>query len=104
MNGLAIDYFTASLNKRKRVCVIAKDHEVIRSYIIDKLHRGCSLYDVRGGFSGEQNVEVQALLTQDEFSNLMNFIRTENIQAFITAGNVSEIYGLWNRERKNHKK
>ncbi len=104
MNGLAIDYFTASLNKRKRVCVIAKDHEVIRSYIIDKLHRGCSLYDVRGGFSGEQSVEVQALLTQDEFSNLMNYIRSENIHAFITAGNVSEIYGLWNRERKNHKK
>ena len=76
MNGLAIDYFTASLNKRKRVCVIAKDHEMIRSYIIDKLHRGCSLYEVRGGYSGEQNVEVQALLTQDEFSSLMNYIKS----------------------------
>ena len=104
MNGLAIDYFTASLNKRKRVCVIAEDHEKIRSYIIEKLHRGCSLYDVRGGFSCEQHVEVQALLTQDEFASLMNYIRTEKVQAFITAGNVSEIYGLWNREHKNHKK
>ena len=104
MNGLAIDYFTASLNKRKRVCVIAKDHEMIRSYIIDKLHRGCSLYEVRGGYSGEQNVEVQALLTQDEFSSLMNYIKSEKIQAFITAGNVSEIYGLWNKERKNRHK
>ncbi|MBO4339977.1 MAG: YitT family protein [Bacteroidales bacterium] len=104
MNGLAIDYFTASLNKRKRVCIIAKEHEVIREYIIDKLHRGCSLYSVKGGFSGEVNEEIQALLTQDEFSNLMNFIKKNNIQAFITAGNVSEIYGLWNRERRprNH--
>ena len=103
MNGLALDYFTASLNKRKRVCIIAKDYEKIRSYIIEKLHRGCSLYEVKGGYSGEVNVEVQALLTQDEFANLMNLIRTENIQAFITAGNVSEIYGLWNRESRKRK-
>jgi len=104
LNGLALDHFTASLNKRKRVCIIAKDHELIREFIIDKLHRGCSMYEVKGGFSGEVNIEVQALLTQDEFAKVMNFIRTRNIQAFITAGNVSEIYGLWNKEhRKNGK-
>lgn len=100
MNGLVIDYFTASLNKRKRVCIIAKDHERIRSYIVDKLHRGCSIYDVQGGFSGEQHKEIQSLLTQDEFANLMNLIRTEKLESFITAGNVSEVYGLWNNRRR----
>ena len=104
LNGLALDYFMASLNKRKRVCIITKEHEAIRAYIIDKLHRGCSLYDVRGGYSGDKNTEIQALLTQDEFANLMEFIRKQNIQAFITAGNVSEIYGLWNRERRSKHK
>ena len=99
LNGLSLDYFMASLNKRKRVCIITKEHEAIRAYIIDKLHRGCSLYDVRGGYSGDKNTEIQALLTQDEFASLMDFIRKQSIQAFITAGNVSEIYGLWNRER-----
>lgn len=99
LNGLALDYFTASLNKRKRVCIIAKEHELIRSFIIDKLHRGCSLYEVKGGYSGEVNIEIQSLLTQEEFANLMAFIRSKNIKAFITAGNVSEIYGLWNKER-----
>ena len=99
MNGLALDYFTASLNKRKRVCIITKDYEEIRRYVVEHLHRGCSLYEVRGGYSGDVNVEVQALLTQEEFSNLMNLVRSRNIQAFITAGNVSEVYGLWNRKR-----
>ena len=101
LNGLAVDYFTASLNKRKRVCIIAEDHEKIRSYIVNKLHRGCSMYEVRGGYSGEMHTEIQALLTQDEFAKVMNLVRTDNINAFITAGNVSEIYGLWNRERHN---
>lgn len=104
MNGLALDYFTASLNKRKRVCIISKEHEKIRKYIVETLNRGCSLYQVKGGYSGDVNIEVQALLTQDEFSKLMNMIRSEDIHAFITAGNVSEVYGLWNiHKRGRHK-
>ena len=44
INGLCIDYFTASLNKRKRVCIISSEHERVREFIIGKLQRGCSLY------------------------------------------------------------
>ncbi len=95
INGLIVDYFTAALNKRKRVCVVSKEPERIRKYIVEELVRGCSLYEVIGGYSGEKMMEVQVLLTQDEFSDLMKFIRDNDIHAFITAGNVSEVYGLW---------
>ena len=100
INGLTIDYFTAGLNRRKRVCIVSNDAERIRAYIVDELKRGCSLYHLQGGFSGEEHVEVQALITQDEFSNLMSFLKTNNIQCFVTAGNVSEIYGLWNDKKR----
>ena len=102
INGLALDYFTASLNRRKRVCIISSQHERIRQYIIEDLQRGCSLYDVTGGYNGHKNVEIQALLTQDEFAHLMDFLKVNDIHGFITAGNVSEIYGDWNA--KKHKK
>jgi uncharacterized membrane-anchored protein YitT (DUF2179 family) len=100
INGLAIDYFTASLNKRKRVCIVSDQHERIRDYIVNQLVRGCSLYKIQGGFSGEEHTEIQVLITQDEFSSLMAFIRNNKIQAFITAGNCSEVYGLWIRHKK----
>lgn len=102
INGLVVDYFTASLNKRKRVCVVTHDHEKIRAFIIDKLGRGCSLYDVIGGYTGEKGLEVQALLTQEEFSNLLEYIKRENINAFVTSSNVSEVYGLWLKHKKFH--
>ena len=102
MNGLALDYFMASVNKRKRICIVSDRSEEIRAYIVETLERGCTLYDVRGGHSGEPHVEIQALLTQDEFSHVMDFVKKNDIQAFITAGNVSEIYGMWNKEK--HKK
>lgn len=100
INGLAIDYFTASLNKRKRVCIISDQPERIRKYIVDTLVRGCSIYKVEGGYSGEEHLEIQVLLTQNEFSSLMEFIRNNKIHAFITAGNCSEVYGLWLRHKK----
>ena len=100
INGLAIDYFTASLNKRKRVCIISNEPERIREYIVKDLVRGCSLYKVEGGYSGEEHIEIQSLLTQEEFSDVMAFIRNNKIKAFITAGNCSEVYGLWIRHKK----
>ena len=102
MNGLALDYFMASVNKRKRICIVSDRNEEIRSYIVNTLERGCTLYDVHGGYSGTPHVEIQALLTQDEFARVMNYVKKNDIQAFITAGNVSEIYGMWNKAK--HKK
>lgn len=95
INGLVVDYFTASLNKRKRVCIITDQTETVRQFIVNDLVRGCSLYELTGGYSGEKKTEIEVLLTQDEFSNLMAFIKDNQIHAFITAGNVSEVYGLW---------
>ncbi|MBR1794320.1 MAG: YitT family protein [Bacteroidales bacterium] len=102
MNGLALDYFMASVNRRKRICIVSDQNEQIRSYIVDTLSRGCTIYDVRGGYKGDPHTEIQSLLTTDEFSSVMNYIKAHDIKAFITAGNVSEVYGLWNH-RKNKK-
>lgn len=102
INGLVVDYFTASVNKRKRVCIVSHDYEKIRRFIIDQLGRGCSLYEVIGGYTGEKGYEVQSLLTQEEFSNLMEYLKREDIKSFVTAGNVSEVYGLWLKHKKFH--
>ena len=104
LNGLALDYFMASVNRRKRICIISDENERIRVYIVNTLCRGCTLYDVHGGYSGASHTEIQALLTKDEFSSVMNFIKEQDIKAFITAGNVSEVYGLWNRHKNKVEK
>lgn len=103
INGIVVDYFTTMLNNKKRVCIVTHEHERVRQYIINDLHRGCTLYDVVGGYSNQHSIELQALLSKDDFAELMKFINTNGINAFITAGNVSEIYGLWNKNRKEKK-
>ena len=100
INGLVVDYFTASLNRRKRVCIVSKDYERIREYITNKLHRGCTLYEVIGGYTGEKSIELEVLLNKDDFSSLMAWMKAEKINAFTTANNVSEVYGLWFSTKK----
>ena len=94
INGLVVDYFTASFNRKKRVCIISPEHERIKQFIINDISRGVTMYNVRGGYTGEDKVELVVLLSTDEFSDLMKYINENEINAFITAGNVSEVYGL----------
>ena len=101
INGLVVDYFTATLNNHKRLCIVSKDYERIRKYIIEELHRGCTLYEVIGGYSGEKSIELEVLLNKDEFCKILAWMKNEKIEAFSTAGNVSEVYGFWHSGRKH---
>ena len=103
INGLVVDYFTAGLNNRKRVCIISPQYKHIQDFIINDLQRGVTMYDVTGGYSNQKKVEIEVLLTKDEFSKLMNHINENGINAFITAGNVSEVYGLWASKKEKTK-
>ena len=100
INGLVVDYFTATLNNHKKLCIVSKDYERIRKYIIEELHRGCTLYEVTGGYSGEKSIELEVLLNKDEFSRILGWMKEEKIEAFSTAGNVSEVYGYWSSGKK----
>lgn len=104
INGIVVDYFTASLNMKKRVCIISKDYKRLQDYIINDLVRGVTLYEVTGGYSNTKTMEIETLLTKDEFAKLMELINNEQINAFITAGNVSEVYGLWIKDKQKFRK
>lgn len=103
INGLVVDNFAAGFNTRKRACIISSHYKEIQSYIINDLHRGVTLYKVIGGYKSDEHYELETLLTKSEFSNLMEFINKNDYNAFITASNVSEIYGLWFDNKKRQK-
>ena len=100
INGLMVDHFTAGLNARKRVCIISPRYQELQEFIVHDLVRGVTLYEVTGGYSNEKKVELEAILTNEEFAKLMEKIRVEDIPVFMTSGRVSEIYGTWNQHKK----
>jgi len=101
INGVVVDHFTVSLNRRKKLSIVSENVPEIREYIINVLGRGCSIHTIEGGYTGEQMKEIHALMTQDEFSDLMEFIKESKFKAFINATNCSEVYGLWLPHKKH---
>ena len=93
LNGLILDHFTMGLNGRKRVCIISDQYELIRNFIVEQMQRGATIYPVKGGKDLKERMEIESLMTRNEFSYLMEYIRKNDLDAFITAGTVSEIYG-----------
>ena len=100
INGMMVDHFTAGLNARKRVCIITPRYQELQEFIVHELVRGVTLYEVTGGYSNEKKVELEAILTNEEFAKLMEKIRVEDIPVFMTSGRVSEIYGTWNQHKR----
>ncbi len=100
INGLVLNHFTAGLSMKKKVCIISREGDRIKDFIINEINRGATLYEAKGGFSSENFVEVVTILAQDEFASLMKFIEENDIKTFMTAGNVSEVYGFWNKRKK----
>ena len=100
INGIVIDYFTAGMNKKKRVNIISPEYQKIQEFILKELVRGCTLNEVVGGYSGEKKVELQVLLNKDEFQKLMDFINKNHIETFMTADTITEVYGFWGSNNK----
>lgn len=95
INGLVLDHFMTGIASKKKVCIISEEWEKLQHFIIHEIQRGVTIYDITGGYSGARKRELTVLLTRDEFAKLMEYVRNEKIESFITANTISEVYGLW---------
>ncbi|MEG0895795.1 MAG: YitT family protein [Oscillospiraceae bacterium] len=101
VNGVIVNEFSVGFNSKKRACIISNRYKEIQKFIVEDLYRGVTLYNVVGGYKNEEHIELETLLTRAEFAKLMEHLTKNNIDAFVTAGNVSEIYGIWNDKKPN---
>lgn len=99
MNGLILNYFMASFNSQTRVYITTADHEKLRKFIVEDMQRGCSLHEVVGGYTGEKQMQLEVVLSPDDFSKLIDFMHREKIRSFMTSDVVSQVYGLWNKRK-----
>ena len=98
LNGIILNYFMSNINSRTRVYIITDDYEKLQHFILDKLGRGVTLHDVIGGYTGKKRVQLEVVLSKDDFSDLIDFMSKEKIQSFMTSDVVSQVYGLWNKK------
>lgn len=104
MNGLILNHFMTGINSKTRVFITSKDYKKIQDYVVNEINRGVTIHEVIGGYTNQKSVQLEILLTRDEFSKLIDYMGKEEISSFVTADVVSEVYGLWNKRHHVTKK
>ncbi len=100
LNGLILNHFMIGINSKTRVFIVTKDYAVIQEYVVKELRRGITMHEVIGGYTNESKMQLEILLTREEFAKLIGYIDERNLSTFITADTVSEVYGLWNKKHR----
>ena len=98
-NGLVLDEYISGFARRKRVCFLSEKYQEIAEYIMHDVKRGVTLYEAKGGYDQSKKVEVQTILTQNEYGQLIDYIHKTDPKAFVTVSTVSEVVGYWNKAR-----
>lgn len=92
LNGMVLDYFIFGQNMKRRVCIISKDKEKqICSWILYTLKSGATIYEAKGAYDGKVRNEIVTIVDKHEYQKLMQYLTSEDPEAFITVYNVSDM-------------
>lgn len=90
-NGIVLDYFIFGQNEKKRVCILSQKEEEIRKFILNELHSGATVYEVKGAYNMESHNEIITIVTKPEYQKLMRFIEEHDPDAFVTIYSVNDV-------------
>lgn len=88
-----IDKFIDGINSCKQVIVFTSNEEMVSKYIIKDIDRGCTVFDGRGGYTGNRNSVIFTVLDRRQFIKLKQFIKENDSTAFITVNEAAEVLG-----------
>lgn len=91
LNGLVLDHFIFGLNLKKRVCIISEKEAEIRSFILNRLHSGATIYEGLGAYDGQPKTEIITIVDKNEYALLMSYLLKTDPSAFVTVYTVSEV-------------
>lgn len=91
--GLIIDRVIEGFNVCKQVMIMSAKNEDIRRFIMKDLDRGCTIFNGKGGYSGEETYVLYSVLSRKEFIRLKHYLKEVDPKAFITVNEVHEVLG-----------
>lgn len=93
LTGTLIDKFIYGLNVSKQVMIFTNKETEVVEHIKNEIHRGCTIFYGKGGYSGKENCMILTILNRSQFLHLKQFIKENDPNAFITISETSEVLG-----------
>jgi uncharacterized membrane-anchored protein YitT (DUF2179 family) len=89
--GILVDYFIFGMNIKRRVCIISPKLDIFVDFILHELHSGATLNEIIGAYDNTPRKEIITIVDRQEYRKLMDFVRKEDPNAFVTVYAVSEM-------------
>ena len=65
-NGIVLDNFIFGQSLKRRVCIITKEEETLRQFIIQELHSGATIYEALGAYTLRPQREIITIVDKNE--------------------------------------
>ena len=85
-----------ALNGRRQsvqLFIFSEQHETLTDRICNEIHRGVTLLESQGGYSKHNGKLVVVIVKRTETNKILKLIKEVDPDAFVSIGNVSEVYG-----------
>ncbi|MEG6520564.1 YitT family protein [Desulfotomaculum sp. 1211_IL3151] len=93
VSGKVTDFVIEGINRNKSVTIISDKSEVIAKRIIVELHRGVTLLDGQGGFSGSSKKVITCVVNNFEIGRLKEIVIRSDEFAFMFVTETAEVTG-----------
>ena len=77
-----------------QIFIFSKNYEKIADRITNDVHRGVTALEGKGWFTKTESTVLMVVARKPELKMLLNLIKEEDPQAFISVGSVSGVYGM----------
>lgn len=93
ISGIAAESISQGSNVLRTGMIITSQPEPIIEEIFQRLRRGVTIMDAKGGYSGEEKTILLCVVTRAEIPHIKAITRNLDPQAFLIIGQASEVRG-----------
>ncbi len=88
-----VDTMLAGNKQSSQIFVFSRHYQLIADTITHKLHRGVTILDGTGAFTGEPRKMLVIMCRKHETNNILRVVKDLDTEAFVTVGSVMGVYG-----------
>lgn len=88
-----IDFIVDGLEEKVAVFIISNSPQLVLSSVTNKMSRGITVLEGRGGYTGDNKEVLYIVISRQEVVRLKNMISEIDEQAYVTVHHVQEVIG-----------
>jgi uncharacterized membrane-anchored protein YitT (DUF2179 family) len=88
-----VDTILAGTKQSSQIFIFSRKYDDIARDINHRLHRGVTILDGVGAYTGQSSKMLLVLCRKQETSNILRVVREHDPDAFVSVGSVMGVYG-----------